>query len=120
MDAIDADSKLIATWMIGSRDAEAAYEFMQDLAGRLRNRVQLTDSHRPYLQAAEAAFGSELDYAILQKIYGVNCTVADLLLTEDAVLVSAEDIRRAREGIAVLGSVLAPRRMAWRTCQTHT
>lgn len=71
--AIDADSKLIVSWMIGSRDAEAAYEFMQDVAGRLRNRVQLTtDAHRPYLNAVEAAFGNEIDYAILQKIYGAD------------------------------------------------
>jgi IS1 family transposase len=71
--AIDADSKLIVSWMIGSRDAESAYEFMQDVAGRLRNRVQLTtDSHRPYLQAVDAAFGTEIDYAILQKIYGAD------------------------------------------------
>lgn len=69
--AIDADTKLIASWLVGSRDAESAYEFMQDVAGRLRGRVQLTtDGHRPYLEAVEAAFGSDIDYATLQKIYG--------------------------------------------------
>jgi IS1 family transposase len=68
---ICADTKLIPTWMIGSRDAQSAYEFMQDVAARLRNRVQLTtDGHRPYLQAVEAAFGIDIDYAMLQKIYG--------------------------------------------------
>ena len=68
---IDADTKLIPSWRIGPRDAGTAYEFMQDVAGRLRNRVQLTtDGHRPYLQAVEAAFGTEIDYAMLQKIYG--------------------------------------------------
>jgi IS1 family transposase len=70
---ICADTKLIPSWMVGSRDAESAYEFMQDVAGRLRNRVQLTtDGHRPYLEAVEAAFGSDIDYAMLQKIYGAE------------------------------------------------
>jgi IS1 family transposase len=69
--AIDADTKLIASWLVGSRDAQSAYEFMQDVAGRLRGRVQLTtDGHRPYLEAVEAAFGMDIDYAVLQKIYG--------------------------------------------------
>jgi IS1 family transposase len=69
--AIDADTKLIASWLVGSRDAGSAYEFMQDVAGRLRGRVQLTtDGHKPYLEAVEAAFGMDIDYAVLQKIYG--------------------------------------------------
>jgi IS1 family transposase len=71
--AIDADSKLIASWVVGSRDAETAYEFMQDVAGRLRHRVQLTtDGHKPYLSAVEDAFGGDIDYAVLQKIYGTE------------------------------------------------
>ena len=69
--AIDADTKLICSWLVSTRDAGAAYEFMQDLAGRLAHRVQLTtDGHRPYLNAVEAAFGTEIDYATLVKIYG--------------------------------------------------
>jgi IS1 family transposase len=69
--AIDADTKLIAAWMIGPRDAGVAYEFMLDLAGRLANRVQLTtDGHTAYLEAVEGAFGSDVDYAQLIKIYG--------------------------------------------------
>ena len=71
--AIDADTKLIASWLVGSRDAGSAYEFMQDVAGRLRGRVQLTtDGHRPYLEAVEAAFGMDIDYAVLQKMYGAE------------------------------------------------
>ncbi|HXG55387.1 MAG TPA: DDE-type integrase/transposase/recombinase [Vicinamibacterales bacterium] len=71
--AIDADTKLIASWLVGSRDAESAYEFVQDVASRLRGRVQLTtDGHKPYLEAVEAAFGSDIDYAVLQKIYGTD------------------------------------------------
>jgi len=69
--AIDADSKLIASYFVGLRDAGCAYHFMKDLAGRLKNRVQLTtDGHKPYLSAVEGAFGSEIDYAQLVKVYG--------------------------------------------------
>ncbi len=71
--AIDADSKLVLSWLVGSRDAGAAYTFMQDVASRLTNRVQLTtDAHKPYLAAVEDAFGSDIDYAVLQKIYGTD------------------------------------------------
>lgn len=69
--AIDADTKLIAAWMIGPRDGGIAYDFMQDLAGRLASRVQLTtDGHKAYLEAVEAAFGADIDYAMLVKLYG--------------------------------------------------
>ena len=69
--ALDADTKLIATWVVGGRDAGTAYEFMQDVASRLRYRVQLTtDGHKPYLAAVEDSFGADIDYAVLQKIYG--------------------------------------------------
>ncbi|MGH2535431.1 MAG: IS1 family transposase [Thermomicrobiales bacterium] len=69
--AIDADTKLVPTWYVGKRTAEDAHEFMQDLAGRLANRVQLTtDGHRAYLTAVDAAFGTNIDYAMLIKLYG--------------------------------------------------
>jgi IS1 family transposase len=69
--AICADTKLIPSWMIGTRGAGTAHEFMQDLAGRLTGRVQLTtDGHRVYLDAVESAFGAEIDYAMLVKLYG--------------------------------------------------
>ena len=69
--AIDADTKLVPSWLIGTRDADSAYTFMHDLADRLRHRVQLTtDGHRPYLEAVESAFGLDIDYARLVKIYG--------------------------------------------------
>jgi IS1 family transposase len=69
--ALDPDSKLIAGYLIGSRDAGTGFEFMQDLAGRLENRVQLTtDGHKAYLEAVEGAFGSHIDYAMLIKLYG--------------------------------------------------
>ena len=69
--AIDADSKLVISWFVGGRDAYCADAFIQDLAGRLANRIQLTsDGHRSYLEAVEGAFGADVDYAMLQKIYG--------------------------------------------------
>ena len=69
--AIDADTKLIPSWLIGKRDAECATEFVQDLAARLSNRAQITsDGHKSYVIAVESAFGSDVDFAQLVKIYG--------------------------------------------------
>ncbi len=69
--AIDADSKLIVSWLVGGRDGEYAMAFMDDLRSRLANRVQLTsDGHKAYLEAVEGAFGGDVDYAMLVKIYG--------------------------------------------------
>jgi IS1 family transposase len=69
--AMCADTKLVPCWHVGRRDAEAAKEFMADLADRLRGRVQLTtDGHKPYLEAVEDAFGADVDYAQLVKLYG--------------------------------------------------
>ena len=69
--ALDADTKLIASWMVGNRDASAAREFIADLAGRLQHRIQLTtDGHKPYLEAVDHAFGGQIDYAMLVKVYG--------------------------------------------------
>lgn len=69
--AMDADTKLIPCWYVGTRDAGAAHHFMHDLADRLSHRVQLTtDGHKPYLTAVADAFGHEVDYAQLVKIYG--------------------------------------------------
>jgi IS1 family transposase len=69
--AICADSKLIPSWLVGNRDAETACIFMEDLASRFAHRVQLTtDGHRAYLEAVEGAFGADIDYAMLIKLYG--------------------------------------------------
>jgi IS1 family transposase len=69
--AIEADTKLIITWLVGGRDGEYAMAFMDDVAKRLANRVQLTsDGHRAYLEAVEGAFGADIDYAQLIKLYG--------------------------------------------------
>src|ERR1700723_1568195 len=69
--ALCADTKLICSWKIGTRGASTAYALMHDLAGRLAHRIQLTtDGHRVYADAVESAFGSEIDYAMLVKVYG--------------------------------------------------
>lgn len=69
--AIDADTKLVPSWRIGPRDLGTAYDFMHDLAERLSGRVQLTtDGLKVYLEAVESAFNLQIDYAVLQKIYG--------------------------------------------------
>lgn len=69
--ALDADTKLVPAWLVGGRDAGWATAFMQDVAKRLKHRVQLTsDGHRPYLTAVEDAFGGDVDYATMVKIYG--------------------------------------------------
>lgn len=69
--AMCADTKLIISWKIGSRGASTAYALMHDLESRLANRIQLTtDGHRAYLEAVESAFGSQIDYAMLVKLYG--------------------------------------------------
>jgi len=69
--AIDAETKLVPSWMIGARDASAAHAFIGDLASRLGSRVQVTtDGLKVYLSAIEGAFGADVDYAMLIKIYG--------------------------------------------------
>jgi IS1 family transposase len=71
--AIDAETKLVPCWRLGDRNAGTALEFVHDLADRLSNRIQLTsDGHRAYLTAVESAFGSDVDYAMLVKLYGTD------------------------------------------------
>jgi len=69
--AIDADTKLIVSYLCGGRDADWACSFMEDVASRLTTRIQITtDGHRAYAEAVEGAFGMEVDYAMLIKLYG--------------------------------------------------
>lgn len=69
--AMDSDSKLAISWLVGNRDAEFANMFMQDVKARLANRVQLTtDGLKAYLEAVEDNFGADIDYAQLIKLYG--------------------------------------------------
>jgi IS1 family transposase len=108
--AIDADTKLIPCWMIGQRDAMSAHDFMVDLAGRLSGRVQLTsDGLRFYRQAVKAAFGQDIDYAMLVKIYGeidtegqrryspatcIGCEVKNVIGDPDSEHISTSYIER--------------------------
>jgi len=69
--AICADTKIIPSWTVGNRNSKAAEIFIKDLAPRLKNTIQLTsDGHKIYLEAVENAFGGNVDYAMLVKIYG--------------------------------------------------
>ena len=69
--AVDADTKLVPSFMVGKRDVAAAYYFIRDLAERMANRIQLTtDGLKVYINAVEESFGCEIDYAMLAKIYG--------------------------------------------------
>lgn len=69
--AINAENKLIVSYLVGGRDAGYAAEFMENVAKRLANRVQLTtDGHKSYLSAVDDAFANEIDYAQLIKVYG--------------------------------------------------
>src|SRR3984885_290097 len=68
---LDADTKLVSSYYVGGRDSEAAMAFIDDLAPRLASRVQITsDGHKPYIEAIEGAFGGDVDYAMLVKVYG--------------------------------------------------
>jgi IS1 family transposase len=71
--ALCADSKLVPSWHIGNRDLQTAKAFMNDLASRMKSRIQLTtDGHRAYLEAVEGAFGWDVDYSQLIKLYGAD------------------------------------------------
>jgi IS1 family transposase len=69
--AMDSDSKLVISWMVGERDADTAMYFVEDVAMRLKNKIQLTtDGLRAYINAVDAAFGNNIDFAQLVKVYG--------------------------------------------------
>ncbi|MDI1295778.1 MAG: helix-turn-helix domain-containing protein [bacterium] len=73
--ALDADSKMIVSYLVGDRSGESAMDLMDDLRSRLANRVQLTtDGHKAYLEAVEGAFGADVDFAQLVKLYGPTIT----------------------------------------------
>jgi IS1 family transposase len=98
--AIDADTKLVPSWLVGLRNADCAYEFIMDLKTRLSNRVQITtDGHKMYLEAVEHAFGSEIDYAQLVKLYGQDpesekrYSPAECIATEKHIIQGNPDIK---------------------------
>ena len=106
--AIDADTKLIPCWFVGTRDAGAAYHFIHDLQSRLASRVQLTtDGHKAYLSAVEDAFGCDVDYAMLIKIYGnaaeggeVRYSPAQCMGARKAVITGTPDYRHISTSFA--------------------
>lgn len=97
--AIDADTKLIPCWLIGTRDAGCATEFIQDLAGRLANRIQLTtDGLKVYLNSVYDAFENNIDYAILHKVYGRDMPDASRYSPAQ----SASDAKRKTPSVALI------------------
>ena len=73
--ALDADTKMVVSYLVGGRGADWAHDFMEDCASRVKNHLRLqitTDGHKPYLEAVENAFGGVADYATLQKLYGAS------------------------------------------------
>ena len=79
------DTKIIASWMVGDRSGASARLFVDDLASRLTNRVQITtDGLKAYLEAVEGAFGQDVDYAMLEKVYYI--TTEDVVTTVEATL----------------------------------
>ena len=92
--ALDSDSKLIVSYLIGGRDSDYAIAFMDELRARLANRVQLTtDGHKAYLEAVEGAFGGDVDYTMLVKMYGEPASRTDQRRNGPAV---CTDARRER------------------------
>jgi IS1 family transposase/uncharacterized protein YerC len=95
--AIDADSKLIISYAVGNRGADTANYFMQDLASRVASRIQITtDGHKVYADAVEGAFGADVDYAMLIKLYGNDSfdrrySTGDCIGTRTAVLAGSPD-----------------------------
>jgi IS1 family transposase len=107
--AIDAQTKLVLSWLVGLRDTGCATDFMQDVAARLSNRIQLTtDGHRMYLSAVDDAFGGDIDYAMLNKMYRaasdgetryspakcIGCIPQDITGTPDAKHISTSYVER--------------------------
>jgi IS1 family transposase len=95
--AIDADSKLIISYLVGQRGAAWANSFMGDVASRVDSRIQITtDGHRAYAEAVEGAFGMEVDYAMLIKLYGNDSfdrrySTGNCIVTQTAVMAGSPD-----------------------------
>lgn len=107
--ALCPDTKLVVSWHVGTRFAESARTFMQDLASRLSRRVQLTtDGHRVYVEAVESAFGADIDYSMLVKLYGseaepdsrysppecISCKIVPIIGNPDPKHISTSHIER--------------------------
>jgi IS1 family transposase len=106
--AIDADSKLMISWMVGGRDSQMAYAIMSDIKSRMSSRIQLTtDQLSIYLKAVDKAFGVDVDYAMLQKIYAgggdgryspaecIGCKKVEVTGSPDPVHISTSYVERS-------------------------
>src|ERR1017187_7722304 len=107
--AIEAQSKLVISWLVGRRDAGCATEFLQDVASRLANRVQLTtDGHKMYLTAVPDAFADDIDYAQLVKVYGndpegaTRCSPAQCLGTKREPIIGTPELEHISTHVAML------------------
>lgn len=90
---LDADTKLCLSFLVGGRDATWAHEFMLDCAARIKGKVQLTtDGHKSYLEAVENAFGGDIDYAQLVKIYGGGTTKQEQIKYSPAECLGAKKV----------------------------
>lgn len=95
--AIDADTKLIVSYLVGQRGAAWARSFMEDLASRVSTRIQITtDGHRAYAEAVEGAFGMDVDYAMLIKLYGSDAydrrySTGECIGTQTAIVTGSPD-----------------------------
>jgi hypothetical protein len=108
--AIDADSKLIPSYRVGSRGAEDAYWSIHDLKARLAERVQLTsDGHRAYLQAVEDAFGADVDYAQLVKLYGNEPAQGQVRYSQPECIGARKSPVRGRPNPALISTSYAER-----------
>ena len=102
--AIDPDTKLIPAWLVGKRDAPSAYEFMADLASRMRGRIQLTtDGRRTYLDAVHFAFGKQIDYAMLVKTYA-NPVTPDRGYSPPKFVSATKDVIRGDPDLAYVST----------------
>jgi IS1 family transposase len=91
--AIDADTKLVPSWRVGPRNLATAYDFLHDLADRVASRIQLTtDGFRVYLEAVESAFNEDIDYAMLQKVYGVDPLADDRRYSPAKIMSSTTEV----------------------------
>ncbi|MEJ0074646.1 MAG: DDE-type integrase/transposase/recombinase [Alphaproteobacteria bacterium] len=89
--AIDSDTKLMISWLVGSRNSHAANHFLRDLRSRVAGEPQITtDGHKPYIQAVAAAFGPDVDYAMLVKIFGPETAVGPEKRYSPPVCIGAE------------------------------
>ena len=115
--AIDADTKLIVSWLVGNRDGDTAAVFINDVKARLANRVQLTtDGLKAYLQAVEDAFGADIDYAMLIKLYGASDDPEHRYSPSECIGVETKVIQGAPVGADISTSYVERHNLTTRMC----